>query len=94
MSLPGVGGKERNLTLLGVEREKPLKGPGMDGIHRFLDTRSGFWDRGEGGPDSEVIGIEGKAHRRREGIWEVINKEEEEDGTKNRALRNTVTESK
>lgn len=94
MSLTRVKREERNLTLGGVKRKEPLFGPGVNGVQSLLNRRSGLSNRRVRGPHSKIICIERNMHRRRKQPRDVINEEKKKDRTKNRALRDTIANTK
>ena len=94
VGLARVHRKEGNLAFRRVKREEPFFRPGRDGIECLLDCSCGPGDRRVGGPDGKVVREERDADRRRKAGNYVVDKEKEESGTKDRALRDTIAKSK
>ena len=51
-------------------------------------------DRGEGGPNGQIVSIKRASDRRRQRSWKIIDEERKKYRAKNGSLRNTSTDSK
>ena len=72
-----------SFTFQGIEREMPFAGPFCQGVQSDLKRTCGRGDVRGRGPDGKVVSIKARAAVCRKRLGNVINKKNEEDGSKN-----------
>ena len=90
----GIYREEGGLTFSRIERKTPVLRPALQSNQNSLCGLHCSGDRGEGGPNGQIISVNRAADGRRQRGRKIIDEEREKYRAKNGSLRNTSTDSK